>query len=224
MLMFINAMRLSYKIFLDNRTIVLYYCSIMEEKKRTLKTVEKTIAAFFRENRRMPTYAEMIDLLGVRSKSVVHFWVNKLLTEGLLEKDSRGFLKPSRRTLALPVVGDVVAGFPSPAEEELRDIISFDEYLITRPESSFLLRVSGDSMAGEGIMEGDLVIVEKGRDPKNGDIIVAEVDGEWTIKYFRKEGKNIILEAANPKYQSIRPKSELRLGGVVTAVIRKYHR
>jgi repressor LexA len=196
----------------------------MEEKKRTIKTVEKTIAAFFRENRRMPTYAEMIDLLGVRSKSVVHFWVYKLLNEGLLEKDSRGFLKPSRRSLALPVVGEIAAGFPSPAEEELRDIISFDEYLITRPESSFLLKVIGDSMAGEGIMEGDLVIVEKGRDPKNGDIIVAEVDGEWTIKYFRKEGKSVILEAANPKYQPIRPKSELQLGGVVTAVIRKYHR
>jgi len=196
----------------------------MEEKRRTIKTVEKTIAAFFRENRRMPTYAEMIDLLGVRSKSVVHFWINKLLTEGLLEKDSRGFLKLSRRSLALPMVGEIAAGFPSPAEEELRDIISFDEYLVTRPESSFLLKVSGDSMAGEGIMEGDLVIVEKGRDPKNGDIIVAEVDGEWTIKYFRKEGKNVILEAANPKYKAIRPKSELRLGGVVTAVIRKYHR
>ena len=197
---------------------------IMEEKRRTLKTVEKKIAAFFRENRRMPTYAEMIDLLGVRSKSVVHFWVNKLLNAGLLEKDARGFLKPLRRTLVLPMVGEVAAGFPSPAEEELRDIISFDEYLITRPESSFLLKVSGDSMAGEGIMEGDLVIVEKGRDPKNGDIIVAEVDGEWTIKYFRKVGKGIILEAANPKYQAIRPRSELRLGGVVTAVIRKYHR
>jgi len=196
----------------------------MEEKRRTIKTVEKTIAAFFRENRRMPTYAEMIDLLGVRSKSVVHFWINKLLTEGLLEKDSRGFLKLSRRSLALPMVGEIAAGFPSPAEEELRDIISFDEYLVTRPESSFLLKVSGDSMAGEGIMEGDLVIVEKGRDPKNGDIIVAEVDGEWTIKYFRREGKNVILEAANPKYKAIRPKSELRLGGVVTAVIRKYHR
>ncbi|HYA13521.1 MAG TPA: transcriptional repressor LexA [Syntrophales bacterium] len=196
----------------------------MEEKKRTLKTVEKIIAAFFRENRRMPTYAEMIDLLGVRSKSVVHFWVKKLLTAGLLEKDARGFLKPLRRSLVLPMVGEVAAGFPSPAEEELRDIISFDEYLITRPESSFLLKVSGDSMAGEGIMAGDLVIVEKGRDPKNGDIIVAEVDGEWTIKYFRKEGKNIILDAANPKYQPIRPKAELRLGGVVTAVIRKYHR
>jgi SOS regulatory protein LexA len=196
----------------------------MEEKRRTIRTVEKTIAAFFRENRRMPTYAEMINLLGVRSKSVVHFWVNKLLTNGLLEKDSHGFLKPSRRSLALPMVGEIAAGFPSPAEEELRDVISFDEYLVTRPESSFLLKVRGDSMAGEGIMEGDLVIVEKGRDPKNGDIIVAEVDGEWTIKYFRIEGKNVILEAANPKYQPVKPKSELCLGGVVTAVIRKYHR
>jgi SOS regulatory protein LexA len=196
----------------------------MEEKRRTIKTVEKIIAAFFRENRRMPTYAEMIDLLGVRSKSVVHFWIKKLLMEGLLEKDSHGFLKPSRSSLSLPVIGSVAAGFPSPAEEELRDIISFDEYLVTRPESSFLLKVSGDSMTGEGIMEGDLVIVERGRDAKNGDIVVAEVDGEWTLKYFRKEGKNVILEAANPKYQPIRPKSELRLGGVVTAVIRKYHR
>ena len=142
----------------------------------------------------------------------------------MLEKDSRGFLKPLRRSLALPVVGEVAAGFPSPAEEELRDIISFDEYLVKRPESSFLLKVSGDSMAGEGIMEGDLVIVERGRDPRNGDIVVAEVDGEWTIKYFRKEGKDVVLEAANPKYKPIRPKSELRLGGVVTAVIRKYHR
>ncbi len=196
----------------------------MEEKRRTIRTVEKSIAAFFRENRRMPTYSEMIDLLGVRSKSVVHFWINKLLAKGLLEKDSRGFLKPTRRSLALPMVGDVAAGFPSPAEEELRDVISFDEYLITRPGSSFILTVSGDSMTGAGIMEGDLVIVERDREPRNGDIVIAEVDGEWTIKYFRKEGRNIILEAANPKYKTIRPKSELRLGGVVTAVIRKYHR
>jgi SOS regulatory protein LexA len=196
----------------------------MEEKRRTVRTVEKKIAAFFRENRRMPTYSEMLDLLGVKSKSVVHFWINKLLAKGLLEKDSRGFLKPTRRSLALPMVGDVAAGFPSPAEEELRDVISFDEYLITRPGSSFILTVSGDSMTGAGIMEGDLVIVERDREPRNGDIVIAEVDGEWTIKYFRKEGRNIILEAANPKYKTIKPKSELRLGGVVTAVIRKYHR
>ena len=172
----------------------------------------------------MPTYSEMIDLLGVRSKSVVHFWINKLVAKGLLEKDSRGYLRPARRSLALPMVGDVAAGFPSPAEEEIRDVISFDEYLITRPDSSFLLAVSGDSMTGAGIMEGDLVIVERDREPRNGDIVIAEVDGEWTIKYLRKEGRNITLVAANQKYKTIRPKTDLRIGGVVTAVIRKYHR
>ncbi len=172
----------------------------------------------------MPTYSEMLHILGVRSKSVVHFWVNKLLAKGLLEKDAQGYLRPARRSLALPMVGDVAAGFPSPAEEEIRDVISFDEYLIARPGSSFLLTVSGDSMTGAGIMEGDLVIVEKGREPRNGDIVIAEVDGEWTIKYFRKEGRSTILEAANPKYKTIRPKSQLRIGGVVTAVIRKYYK
>src|SRR4030065_6573 len=65
-----------------------------------------------------------------------------------------------------------------------------DEYLITRPEASYLLRVSGDSMTGAGIVEGDLVVVEKGREPKSGDIVIAEVDGEWTMKYFRKQGKH----------------------------------
>ncbi|MGZ6277024.1 MAG: transcriptional repressor LexA [Syntrophales bacterium] len=196
----------------------------MGEGKRTIKTVEKNIAVFFRENRRMPTYSEMLHVLGVRSKSVVYFWVNKLLAKGLLEKDARGYLRPTRRSLGLPMVGEVAAGFPSPAEEELRDVISFDEYLIARPGASFLLTVSGDSMTGAGIMAGDLVIVEKDREPRSGDIVIAEVDGEWTIKYFRKEGRNTILEAANPKYKTIRPKSQLRMGGIVAAVIRKYHR
>jgi repressor LexA len=78
-------------------------------------------------------------------------------------------------------------------------------------------------MSGAGIVEGDLVIVEKGREPKGGDIVIAEVDGEWTMKYFRKQGKEVVLEAANPKYPLIRPRQELKLGGIVTAVIRKYH-
>lgn len=192
--------------------------------KRTTETVKKGIASFFRENRRMPSYSEMINLLGVRSKSVVNFWVNKLITAGIIEKDNKGHLAFIKNSFGLPLVGSVQAGFPSPAEEALCDVISMDEYLIIRPESSFLLRVSGDSMIGEGIMEGDLVIAEKGLEPNNGDVVIAEVDGEWTMKYFRKQGKQIVLEAANPKYPDIKPKSELKLGGIVTAVIRKYRK
>jgi repressor LexA len=192
------------------------------KEKRTIQQVEKKIADFFRIQRRMPTYSEMIELLGVKSKSVVDFWVKKLIAAGLLEKDSRGFLKPVRQGFGIPMIGEIQAGFPSPAEEELRDIISLDEYLINRPDSSFLLQVTGDSMIEEGIKDGDLVVVEKGREPRNGDIVIAEVDGKWTLKYFRREGADVILEAANPRYPLIRAKTELRVGGIVAAMIRKY--
>ena len=193
------------------------------KEKRTLQSVRRLLLAFYRQNRRMPSFSEMVDLLGVRSKSVVNFWIEKLVEARILEKDGKGHLSFTKQALAIPRVGSVQAGFPSPEEEVLSDAISMDEYLIARPDASFLLQVSGDSMTGAGIMEGDLVIIEKGRAPKTGDIVVAEVDGEWTMKYFQKQGRQVVLVAANPRYPDIRPRSELRLGGVVTAVVRKYH-
>jgi repressor LexA len=77
-------------------------------------------------------------------------------------------------------------------------------------------------MIGAGIMEGDLVIVERERTPKNGDIVLAEVDGQWTMKYFRRQGRGVVLEAANPAYPTIYPEEELKIGGVITASVRKY--
>ena len=193
------------------------------KEKRTVQSVKRQVAAFFRESRRMPTYEEMVALLGVKSKSVVHFWVGKLIEAEILERDSKGRLAWKQRPFSIPLVGEVAAGFPSPEEEELRDILSLDEYLVARPEASFLLQVSGDSMTGEGIMPGDLVIVEKGREPKNGDVVIAQVDDKWTMKTFRKEKGEVYLEAANPNYPLIRPRQELKLAGVVTDVVRKYH-
>ncbi len=201
-------------------------CSIIVqimETKRTIKSVAQKIADFSRERRRMPTYEEMLTILAVRSKSVVHFWMNKLLKEGILEKDKSGHLTFINSLIGVPLAGGVSAGFPSPAEEELRDVISFDDYLITKQADSFLLKVDGDSMIGAGIMPHDLVLVERGREAKTGDIVIAEVDGAWTMKYLHKKGKEVYLEAANPKYPRITPVSEMRLGGVVTAVVRKYH-
>lgn len=192
--------------------------------KRTLQDVEKKITAFFRDQGRMPTYSEIAEIIGVRSKSVVHFWVAKLLAAGILQKDAKGFLFLRRNPRALKLAGEVCAGFPSPAEEELRDIISFDEYLIRNPETSFLLSVTGDSMIEAGIREKDLVIVEKNKEPQNGDIILAEVDGNWTMKYFRRRGKMVTLEAANSKYSPIIPRTDLRIAGVITAVVRKYYK
>jgi len=192
--------------------------------KRTLQDVEEKITAFFLDNGRMPTYSEITEIIGVRSKSVVYFWVNKLLSAGTLKKDAKGFLILTRNPRALKLAGEVCAGIPTSAEEELRGIISFDEYLVRHPETSFLLSVTGDSMIDAGIREKDLVIVEKNKEPQNGDIILAEVDGNWTMKYFCRKGKMVTLEAANPEYPPIIPQADLRIAGVITAVVRKYHK
>ena len=192
--------------------------------KRTLQDVEEKITAFFLDNGRMPTYSEIAEIIGVRSKSVVHFWVAKLLDAGIVQKDAKGFLTLTRNPRALKLAGEVCAGIPTSAEEELRGIVSFDEYLVRHPETSFLLSVTGDSMIDAGIREKDLVIVEKNKEPKNGDIILAEVDGSWTMKYFCRKGKVVTLEAANPKYPPIIPQTDLRIAGVITAVVRKYHK
>ncbi|HQB28362.1 MAG TPA: transcriptional repressor LexA, partial [Paludibacter sp.] len=153
----------------------------------------------------------------------VHFWVAKLLDGGILQKDAKGFLSLTRNPRALKLAGEVCAGLPTSAEEEIRGIVSFDEYLVRNPETSFLLSVKGDSMIDAGIMEKDLVVVESKREPKNGDIVLAEVDGDWTMKYFHKKGEMVVLEAANSRYSTIIPRAELRIAGVITAVVRKYH-
>ena len=103
-------------------------------------------------------------------------------------KDPQGKLIPRALNGEVPLLGIVEAGFPSPAEEELIDTMSLDEYLIENKEASYILRVKGDSMIDAGIREGDLVIVERTNAPRVGDIVIAEVDGEWTMKYLRKRG------------------------------------
>jgi repressor LexA len=77
-------------------------------------------------------------------------------------------------------------------------------------------------MSGAGILPGDMVIVDKGRTARSGDVVIAQIDGEWTMKHLRKRGNNVTLHPANPKYQPIKPKNELKIAGVVTAVVRKY--
>jgi SOS regulatory protein LexA len=120
------------------------------------------------------------------------------------------------------ILGLVEAGFPTPASEELIDTMSLDEYLIENREATYLLKVKGDSMIEAGIMPGDLVLVERGRTAKPGDIVVAEVDGEYALKYLRKKGREHYLESANSKYKDIYPKEELKIEAVLRAVIRKY--
>lgn len=170
----------------------------------------------------MPSYGEIMDLLGFRSKNAVFKLVKKLESEGFLSRDRRGRLIPKNMFASVKVLGSVEAGFPTAAEEELADTMTLDEYLIKNKEATFILKVSGDSMKDAGIIQGDMVIVERNRLPKDGDIVVAEVDGGWTIKYFRKMKNEIFLEPANKKFKTIHPKEEMKIAAVVRAVIRKY--
>ncbi len=170
----------------------------------------------------MPSFSEIGEMTGLRSKNAVFKLVNKLAELKVLEKDAKGRLIPGSIASPVKILGTVEAGFPSPAEEELVDTLSLDNLLIQNPEATFLLKVSGDSMSGAGILPGDMVLVDKGQTPKSGDIVIAEVDGAWTMKYLRKRGESVTLLPANPKYQPIRPKNELKIAGVVTAVVRKY--
>jgi SOS regulatory protein LexA len=190
--------------------------------EETLRSRVREMTRFYRTEGRMPSFAELGEITGLRSKNAVSKLVSRLTERGVLTQDRKGRLIP--RSLASPVrvLGTVEAGWPSPAEEELADTFSLEEYLVKNPEATFLLKVSGDSMSGAGILPGDMVLVDKGRPPKNGDIVVAEVDGAWTMKYLKKQGKKVALLPANPRYKPIRPQSELRVAGVVTAVIRKY--
>jgi SOS regulatory protein LexA len=183
---------------------------------------QEKIADFYHARRRMPSYSEIAGLLGYKTKSAAAYAVERLIEKGIIAKDATGRLLPGKLTGGVKLLGLVEAGFPSAAEEELLDVMDFDEYLTPNKESSYILRVKGDSMIDAGICEGDMVIVERRQTYKPGQIIVASVDGEFTVKYLRNGHTGYFLEAANKKYKPIYPKETLSIEAVVTAVVRKY--
>ncbi len=179
------------------------------------------LRSFCREERRPPSFREIARLFNYRSKNAAFELVQKLVQKNLLRKDRTGKILFDSLT-GVKLLGSIQAGWPSPAEEELVDTLSLDEYLVRHPEQTFLVKVTGDSMIDAGIQEGDLVLVERGRAPAHRDIVVAQVDNEWTMKYYEKNGKDVRLVAANKKYPPITPREELKIGGVIIAVVRKY--
>lgn len=126
---------------------------------------------------------------------------------------------PSVRTW--PLLGTIAAGWPSPAEEELLDAISFDDWLIQ--DSSFMLKITHNAMQDAGIHENDIIIVQRGNQPHPGDIVIAEIDGKWVLRYYQLENGQIALYPANGMYDVLHPQESLTVIGTVTACIRKYY-
>ena len=119
----------------------------------------------------------------------------------------------------------VPAGFPSPAEHYIEKMLDVDEYLSSRPESTYYVRVAGDSMTGAGILPGDVLCVDRSIDFFDGAVVIASVDGEFTVKYLRKEGGRLCLQPANDKYPPIffGGEQDVRCWGVVTGLVRKFN-
>ena len=184
-------------------------------------TYRTRIIDFYRSHKRMPSYAEIMHLTGFRSKNAVFKLIEKLVEDGVVHKDSRGRLSPVCIG-GVPVLGLVEAGFPSPAEEELLDVMDFDEFLTPNKESTYILRVKGESMIDAGIREGDMVVVERRASYKLGEIVIASIDNEYTMKYLRQKNGQYFLEPANKNFKPIYPDGVFRIEAVVTAVVRKY--
>lgn len=175
----------------------------------------------------MPSYSEIAELFAFASKNAAHKKVEIFLQEGLLAKDQKGRLLPVKRMLeeydtGLKLLGNVEAGFGSVEEEQMLDTITLDDWMIAHKEASFMLRVTGDSMKDAGIIDGDMVIVERTYKAALGSIVIAEIDGAWTIKYLRKDVKGFFLEPANTAYKVLRPKEDFKIAAKVVGVVRKY--
>lgn len=201
----------------------------MTANTNMINNYKNKIISFYKENKRMPVYTEIMKLLGFKSKNAVAKVIDKLITEGVLDKDSSGHIIPNKLIGEIPLLGLVEAGFPTVAEEIDLDMINIDDYLIKDKDSSYMLEVKGESMIDAGIHEGDMVIAEKvssegkgKKEVRDGDIVIALVDGGWTMKYYRNRLGKIYLEPANKNFNNIYPEQELQIAAIVKGVIRKY--
>lgn len=177
---------------------------------------------YYRHNKVMPTYEEICALFGFKSKNAAFKLVNRWAEEGYIDKMEKGRLKPGAKFLGLPLFFSVPAG-PATAEEAVStaDRMDLNDYLIKKPENTVMIHVRGDSMEGAGIMDGDVVLVEERARTVTNDIVVAIVDGEFTVKFLERENGKPSLRPANPNYDVIRPRESLEIFGKVVGVVRK---
>ncbi|MCP4049219.1 MAG: LexA family transcriptional regulator [bacterium] len=188
-----------------------------------LMSLLDNIRNFFKQNDRLPSIGEVADICNYSSRNSAVYVVNRLIEQGFLKKDMKGkLISTPEFHQRVRLLGSVSAGFPSPEEEVLRKTVSLEEFLVNKVTTTYMLMVKGDSMINAGICPGDYVLVERGRDPASGNIVVANVDNEWTMKYFIKKNGLVCLEAANPEYEDIYPSDSLYIAGVVVSSCRKY--
>lgn len=175
--------------------------------------------------RGLPSYTRLAQLLGLASRSAVGKVMIRLREAGYLERTPDDVWVPAKRFFERPLADvRIPAGTPAMLADAATDTLFVDEYLIDKPSQTVLVPVKGDSMIDAGIHPGDVAVVEKGTKAKPGDIVVAIVDNEFTIKTLILERGKPVLRPENRAYPVIRPRGQLEIFGVVVGLARRYRR
>lgn len=191
------------------------------------------ICDFIEKNSYPPTVREICASVGLSSPATVHYHLNTLMQRGLIAKDpqkQRAYIVCNARSHikdSIPLLGNVAAGIPITAVENIEDSFPLPRYLThgLPADETFMLHVCGDSMMDAGILNGDIIVVASGQNVTNGDIVVARIDGEdVTVKRLKLANDKIMLVAENPNYDPIVVAPErLDIIGKVIGLMRPYH-
>lgn len=174
-----------------------------------------------------PSVREIGERVGLSSSSTIHAHLKALERHGLISRDPTkpralrsGDLSAAKETVVLPVLGRVAAGVPITAQEDIEGEFLLGAGFVPRASDRFMLRVQGDSMVDAAILDGDLILVRPQRSAENGEIVVAMLDGEATVKRFYREAGRVRLQ---PENQTMAPiyASDVEIVGRVEAVVRR---
>jgi repressor LexA len=202
---------------------------LTEKQEAVLDFIEEYQMTFGKS----PTLKEMRENFNVKSDNSILKHLNALKEKGYLKKDDtpRGIklldsvkqkLEVASNVMRIPLLGTIPAGGPVMSEEHIIDYFEVGHDMLKKPQGSFALQVTGLSMINAGILEGDFVIANREVEPKDGDIVIALIDGSNTVKRYRKKGHQVWLEAENPDYPNIEPDEYLEIQGVVSSIFRMY--
>ena len=196
----------------------------MEILTKSEKRVYDFLCEHIEENGFSPSVRDIMSALGFASPSTVHLYLSRLEQKGYIEREqrkSRSFRPTAKAQNGIPLLGRVHAGLPVTVEENIEDYVDVGSALPYPKNELFALSVVGDSMIDAGIFEGDTLIVRKGGDPADGDIVVAMSDGEVTVKTLYRENGHFRLQPENKNYAPIIVK-ELTVLGIVVTLVRRF--
>lgn len=179
---------------------------------------------YYAANRRIPSLQRVASLLGFSSRSAAVKLMGRLADEGFIERtaDDDAWITGKRFFERNMIDASVPAGTPVSAVDVESQPLLFDEYLVKKPNDTFVIPIKGDSMVEAGIHDGDLAVVERSTKAKVGDFVIANVDNEFTLKELVREKGAYALKPHNQKYPLIHPQGSLQVIGILVGLVRRY--